>query len=133
MVAAARGQVSGTPRVILRLEGFMLGALCIWLFAGTGASWWLFAALILAPDLGMLLYLANPRLGATLYNATHSLIGPALLAIANLSLALPMALAIALIWAGHIAFDRGLGYGLKYPSLFADTHLGVLGPPRKAG
>lgn len=133
MVAAVRGQVSGTPRVILRLEGFMLGALCIWLFAGTGASWWLFAALILAPDLGMLGYLANPRLGATLYNATHSLIGPALLAIASLSLALPMALAIALIWAGHIAFDRGLGYGLKYPSFFADTHLGVLGPPRKAG
>lgn len=111
----------------------MLGALCIWLFAGTGASWWLFAALILAPDLGMLGYLSNPRLGATLYNATHSLIGPALLAIASLSLALPMALAIALIWAGHIEFDRGLGYGLKYPSLFADTHLGVLGPPRKAG
>src|SRR6478609_6699144 len=69
MAAEARGQVSGTPRVLLRLEGLVLGVLCIWLFAGTGASWWLFAALILAPDLGMLGYLANPRLGATIYNA----------------------------------------------------------------
>jgi hypothetical protein len=27
-----------------------------------------------------------------------------------------------LIWAGHIGFDRMLGYGLKYPTRFKDTH-----------
>ena len=34
---------------------------------------------------------------------------------------------MACLWAAHIGFDRGLGYGLKYPSGFADTHLGRIG------
>jgi hypothetical protein len=29
----------------------------------------------------------------------------------------------ALIWLAHIGFDRMLGYGLKYPTFFEDTHL----------
>jgi hypothetical protein len=117
----------------LRLEGLLLGGLCVWLFARTGASWWLFAALILAPDLGMLGYLANPSLGAAIYNAAHSLIGPGLLVVWGLSSGFSAVLALALIWAAHIGFDRAFGYGLKYPSRFADTHLGVLGRARKAG
>jgi hypothetical protein len=28
----------------------------------------------------------------------------------------------ALIWVSHIGFDRRLGYGLKYPTPFRDTH-----------
>ena len=32
-------------------------------------------------------------------------------------------LAYALIWISHIGFDRLLGYGLKYPTQFRDTHL----------
>jgi len=30
---------------------------------------------------------------------------------------------LALIWFAHIALDRLLGYGLKYPTRFQDTHL----------
>ena len=30
---------------------------------------------------------------------------------------------IALIWLAHIGVDRLLGYGLKYPTGFKDTHL----------
>ena len=33
------------------------------------------------------------------------------------------ALAVALIWLGHIGVDRLIGYGLKYPTAFKDTHL----------
>jgi hypothetical protein len=33
------------------------------------------------------------------------------------------ALQIALIWLAHIGVDRMLGYGLKYPTGFKDTHL----------
>ena len=39
----------------------------------------------------------------------------------------PLAVAAALILAGHIGFDRMLGYGLKYPDAFGHTHLGKLG------
>jgi len=31
--------------------------------------------------------------------------------------------AISLIWIAHIGIDRVLGYGLKYPTAFKDTHL----------
>jgi hypothetical protein len=30
---------------------------------------------------------------------------------------------IALIWLAHIGLDRMLGYGLKYPTEFKDTHM----------
>jgi len=32
-------------------------------------------------------------------------------------------IAIGLIWTAHIGMDRMLGYGLKYPTHFKDTHL----------
>jgi hypothetical protein len=31
---------------------------------------------------------------------------------------------VASIWLAHIGLDRLVGYGLKYPSDFKDTHLG---------
>ena len=36
----------------------------------------------------------------------------------------PLTVAVALIWSAHIGMDRTVGYGLKYPSSFEDTHLG---------
>ena len=30
---------------------------------------------------------------------------------------------LGLIWAAHIGMDRMLGFGLKYPTRFQDTHL----------
>ncbi len=37
-------------------------------------------------------------------------------------LSLPLLLAIGLIWIAHIGMDRMMGYGLKYPTQFKDTH-----------
>ena len=54
----------------------------------------------------------------------HFTLWPLALGIAGLALAAPVASAIALIWLAHIGIDRMLGYGLKYPSEFAATHLG---------
>ena len=34
-----------------------------------------------------------------------------------------LAIQLALIWLSHIGIDRAIGYGLKYPSAFKDTHL----------
>lgn len=93
----------------------------------TATSWWLFALLILAPDLSMLGYLAGPRVGAIAYNALHILIVPLVLALAGYVVGSSMATAIGLIWIAHIAIDRALGYGLKLPSGFQDTHLGRIG------
>lgn len=123
----ATGQVLGGPRTVLRIEGavLLLGAFA--LYAAGGQSWWLFAALFFVPDLAFLAYLAGPRLGAMAYNGAHSTIGPILLGCAGIAIDAALAQAIALIWLAHIGFDRTLGYGLKYASGFADTHLGTLG------
>jgi hypothetical protein len=44
----------------------------------------------------------------------------------------PILVTVALIWATHVGIDRALGYGLKYPSAFGDTHLGRIGRARAA-
>src|SRR5215831_16800506 len=54
--------VSGTPRLILRLEGFCLLAGTLWAFQVQHAGWALFAVLFFAPDLSMLGYLVNPKI-----------------------------------------------------------------------
>lgn len=95
------------------------------LYAHTGASWWLFAALWLAPDLSMIGYLAGPRWGASVYNAIHSFVTPATLYVCSLLLHTPGLVPFALIWFNHIGVDRLLGYGLKYPAGFGWTHLGA--------
>lgn len=113
-----------TPqRLTLQVEGAALAVLCLGLYAQTGAGWGLFALFILAPDLAMLGYLAGNRVGAACYNAAHSYLGP--LGVAGLALARgeDAGLTVALIWGAHIAIDRAIGYGLKYPSGFRDTHL----------
>jgi hypothetical protein len=99
-------------------------------YAQSGASWWLFAALWITPDLSLLGYLAGPAWGARIYNAIHSYTTPATLAVSAMLLRSPALVPIALIWFNHIGVDRLLGYGLKYPAGFTWTHLGRMGKRR---
>lgn len=119
--------VNGWPRHILRLEGLSLLAGACWMFQVLHLSWSFFAILFLAPDLSMLGYLVNPKIGAAFYNAAHTtlLYGP-LAAIGYLS-GSSLFLAAGLIGLAHIGLDRLLGYGLKYPAGFGYTHLGPMG------
>ena len=56
-------------------------------------------------------------------NAVHTLVGPLLMVTyAYLTKSLWL-LPYALIWIAHIGLDRMLGFGLKYPTRFGDTHL----------
>lgn len=111
------------PALLLRLEGaaFFLGAIA--LFASQGGSGVMFVLLLLAPDLGMIGYFANPRLGSYTYNAVHFYGMPVILAALALAGQWPLGVQLALIWFAHIGMDRVLGFGLKYPTNFKDTHL----------
>ena len=111
------------PAALLRTEGVALLALSVLLYWINGGSWLLFGVLLLAPDISMLGYLAGPRVGAAIYNAFHAYALPALVGALGMIFASPLAVAVALIWFAHIGMDRTVGYGLKYPSSFKDTHL----------
>ena len=111
------------PSFLLRLEGATILIVSIFLYRQSHASWLLFALLFLAPDLFMLGYLANSRAGAALYNFAHTLSTPGVLLAIGFLAGKTQFLPLALIWTAHIGFDRLLGYGLKYPTQFKDTHL----------
>ncbi|WP_321477016.1 DUF4260 domain-containing protein [uncultured Paludibaculum sp.] len=111
------------PRPLLHLEGAGILALSLFAYHWNHGSWTLFALLFLVPDLGMAGYLANARVGAYAYNALHTYAGPLLLALYSLGTNHPAILPLSIIWIAHIGFDRMLGYGLKYPTRFQDTHL----------
>lgn len=115
------------PGFILRLEGVAVFAAATVAYYLLGGPLWLYLLLALAPDLAMLGYLAGPGLGSRVYNAAHTYVAP--LALAGLAwwAAVPIALLVALVWAAHIGVDRAVGYGLKYPTGFKDTHLGRVG------
>ena len=119
------------PGILLRIEGAALFAVSVYLYRSTGAGWGWFLLLFLWPDLAMLGYLArstpNVKLGASLYNLTHFVAFPAVLVAASLVTHRGGLLSFALIWIAHIEFDRALGYGLKYPTFFKDTHLQRVG------
>ena len=93
------------------------------LYDRTDRSWWLFALLFFAPDLAMAGYAAGARAGAYAYNALHSTAVAIPILIAGVIGEWSLVTAIALVWLAHIGFDRMLGYGLKYPEGFSETHL----------
>lgn len=130
MVGKAQGFVVGVPRHLLRAEGLAFAAASIVAFGINGAPWWLFALMILAPDISILFYLAGPRVGAFAYNAVHVYLGPILLFGAAAALGTPAGEAIALTWGAHIGLDRAFGFGLKYGAGFGFTHLGRQSPGR---
>jgi hypothetical protein len=111
------------PGVLLRIEGVLLLLASLAAYQRLGGNWMLFALLVLVPDLFMLGYLLNVRIGAVIYNIGHTLAVPLLAGAAMVLTGTYALLPFVFIWSAHIAVDRTLGYGLKYPTYFQDTHL----------
>lgn len=129
----SRRQSWATPTTMQRLEGLVFLVVAIWIFSDSGQSWWLFGLLLLVPDLSMAGYLANPGLGATIYNLGHALLGPAVLFGWGVAAASSVPIALGAVWMAHIGVDRLAGYGLKYADGFHHTHLGTIGSTRSPG
>jgi hypothetical protein len=112
---------------ILRAEWVAVSAAgVVGYLAMGGHPLWLLP-LLLAPDLSMVGYLGGPRVGAVVYNAVHNLVvALALLALGWFAPVAWLALLGAILIA-HVGMDRTLGYGLKLPTDFRDTHLGRIG------
>jgi hypothetical protein len=119
-------------RAILRAEALaaFVAGIALWL-ANDGSPLWLVPAL-LVPDLSVVGYAANPRIGAVTYNAVHNwALAIAVLGVGWWAASAPIILAGSVLVA-HVGMDRALGYGLKLPTSFQDTHLGRIGRHRSA-
>ncbi|MEO6904112.1 MAG: DUF4260 domain-containing protein [Bacteroidia bacterium] len=112
---------------LLKLEEVGQFLLSIILFNQLNYAWWIFPACILLPDLSMVGYLANPKIGAWLYNLFHHKLFAVLILIVGLWLTNSLLTLVGVILFGHSAMDRIFGYGLKYNDNFKNTHLGWIG------
>lgn len=115
------------PNALLKLEGLAIFLLALAIYWQQSFSWTLFWSTVLLPDVALLGYLVNAKVGARMYNITHAKLLPSALAIFAIAMSNPLLAALALIWFVHIGVDRMLGYGLKYPDGFKVTHLGAIG------
>jgi len=114
----------------LRAEGVATFAAGLAGFLYLGLPWWAFALLLIVPDASMLGSLRGPRLGAIVYNIAHDMAtGTAIAGVGVAIGSVPIAAAGAILVA-HSGMDRTMGYGLKLPSSFRDTHLGRIGHSR---
>jgi len=110
-------------RGLLRLEGLAVLVLSVYGYATIDAAWLWYVVFFLTPDLSMVGYFANARIGSVTYNVVHTYVSSAMLLGTGWALHLPLLTLAGLILAGHIGLDRFLGYGLKYPTAFKDTHM----------
>jgi hypothetical protein len=110
------------PRLLLRLEGAALAAAAVVVYLHLDFGWLLLVLLALAPDVSMLGYLAGDRVGSAAYDAAHTTVLPLALGVAGVLAGSDLSVQLALIWLTHVGVDRAVGYGLKYPSGFRDTH-----------
>ncbi|MBX2980635.1 MAG: DUF4260 domain-containing protein [Flavobacteriales bacterium] len=126
-------------KTLLRLEELAQFFASVFALYLLGASWWVYLVLVLDPDVGMLGYLMNTRVGAITYNLLHHK------GLAMLLLGIAVAqgfgerptegmlqegslfLIGGLILYGHASMDRIFGYGLKFGDNFHHTHLGWIG------
>jgi hypothetical protein len=114
-------------KTTLQLEEAAQFALGILVFSQLPFAWWVFAALILTPDAGMLGYLINNKIGAAVYNIFHHKGIAIAIAVLGFYIHADTVILAGIILFSHSAMDRMMGYGLKYETGFKFTHLGNIG------
>lgn len=112
---------------LLKMEELGQFLLSIILFSQTEYSWWVFPVCLLLPDLSMIGYLFNPKIGATIYNFFHHKLVAVLVFFIGFWLDNSLITLAGIILFGHSAMDRIFGYGLKFNDDFKNTHLGRIG------
>ena len=117
---------------LLKTEEILQLVLAMALFQALPISWGWMAALFLAPDLGMLGYVINTRAGAFSYNLLHHKGLAIAVYLLGFYLKHDWLQFTGLLLFAHSAFDRALGYGLKYSDSFQHTHLGYIGSNQHA-
>lgn len=111
---------------IIKLEEAAMFALAIYLAYQLPYAAWIFWALLLVPDIGMIGYLVNTRVGAFTYNLTHHKAIAIVIWIIGMLTENNVLMFTGILLFAHSSMDRVMGYGLKLPDNFKHTHLGWL-------
>lgn len=114
-------------KTVLKLEELAMLLLGIYVFGFLHYDWWVFFAFFLAPDVGMIGYALGKQVGAFTYNLLHHKGLAIFIYLAGFFFIREDLQLIGVIMFSHAAFDRLLGYGLKYEEGFRFTHLGKIG------
>lgn len=113
---------------IIQIEELALTTASIYLIytLNIGLSWWIYLLLFFSPDIGMIGYLVNNKIGAAVYNLFHHRGVALIIAAIGLYLTNDYLILAGLLLLAHASFDRIFGYGLKHITGFKHTHLGVM-------
>lgn len=114
-------------KLLLKLEEVAQLVLAVYLNTFLPFEWWWYWVLFLTPDISMVGYLVNTKIGAATYNFIHHKGVAVIVYLAGLYFAQQELQFAGLLLYGHSAFDRMMGYGLKYQDSFHNTHLGLIG------
>ncbi len=114
-------------KYVLKTEELLMFLLGIYLFFLTKFPWWWFPTLIFLPDISMIGYIFNSKIGALLYNIFHHKGVAIILYLSGIYLKLDWIELTGIILFSHASMDRFLGYGLKCNKGFSYTHLGIIG------
>lgn len=114
-ISMANVQATGKAKagMMARLEGLAVVSGAVALYSFQGFGWWMFALLLLLPDVAALGYLHSARAGNIAYNIAHTVVLPIGLAVVAVWSGNTLGLQLALIWLAHIGMDRAVGYNLK--------------------
>lgn len=113
-------------KTLIKIEEAAITAVSIYFLSkyNLGLPVWVWVLLFFSPDISMLGYLFNTRIGAYTYNLVHHRATALTLVAIGLLTAANVLVAIGILLFAHSSFDRMMGYGLKYNDDFKHTHLG---------
>lgn len=110
-------------KIILLLENLLIFFGALYFYHQIDGNWLHFLLLLFVPDISMIGYLKNPVQGSLLYNLVHNYILAIFLMLLGIATNNTFFYNLGIILSAHVALDRTLGYGLKYPTKFKDTHI----------
>lgn len=117
------------PKLIIKLENLAVFFLSVYLILITPdngfflQNWYLIILIWLSIDLSMIGYFINKKLGSIIYNLIHNYLLALFIIIFGNYAGSPNLIVVGYILLSHVSLDRFLGFGLKYPSDFKDTHI----------
>lgn len=108
---------------IIRIESALFFLISLYLFSLREQSWLIFLLLLFTPDISLIGYLKNKKIGSIVYNLVHNYILAIVLVILGNVTPNDWMITLGIILFAHVSLDRMLGFGLKYPSDFKNTHI----------